>query len=84
MYTDHGGLLQVLPRVTEFVEKGEPVARLTDAFGRLLREYTAPEAGIIIGHSVNPVAWTGSRILHIGIPAAQDNVQFPFVESARS
>ncbi len=69
MYTDRGGLLEVLPRPTELVKKGERVAVLRNAFGDVIREYDAPEDGIVIGKSVNPVGQTGARILHLGIPA---------------
>ena len=66
IYTDHGGLLQVLPPVAEVVEAGQVIARLTDAFGQVTREYLAPEQGVVIGKSVYPVAQTGARILHLG------------------
>ena len=66
LYTDHGGLLEVLPRVTERVDKGQDVAVLRDVFGDETRRYTAPFDGIVIGHSIDPVANTGARILHIG------------------
>lgn len=68
-YTDRGGLLSVKPEVTDRVEKDQVVAELTDAFGDILREYRAPESGVVIGRSVNPVAPTGARILHIGLLA---------------
>jgi predicted deacylase len=66
MYTDRGGLLQVLPKPTERVAKGERVAVLRNGFGDVIREYAAPEDGIVIGKSVNPVGQTGARILHLG------------------
>ncbi len=69
LYTDEGGLLKVLPKVTDPVHKGEPVARIVDAFGDPVREYTSPSDGVVIGHSVDPVASAGARILHIGILA---------------
>lgn len=67
IYTDKGGVLQVLPRATQRVKKGECIAILRSIFGDKLREYYAPEDGIVIGKSVHPVAQTGSRILHLGI-----------------
>jgi predicted deacylase len=70
MYTDRGGLLEVLPRPTEMVKKGERVAVLRNAFGDVIREYEAPEDGIVIGKSVNPVGQTGARILHLGVVAS--------------
>ncbi|MEZ4464234.1 MAG: succinylglutamate desuccinylase/aspartoacylase family protein [bacterium] len=66
LYTDHGGLLEVFPEVADKVEKDEVVARLTNIFGEVEREYRAPESGIVIGKSVDPVASTGGRILHLG------------------
>jgi hypothetical protein len=50
-----------------------PIARLRNAFGDLIREYVAPEDGIVIGKSVNPVGQTGARILHLGIVAPESH-----------
>lgn len=79
IYADHGGLLEVAPHVTDTVKKGDRIATLTDIFGRHLRDYLAPEDGIVIGKSVHPVGQTGARILHLGIitpdspyPSAED------------
>ncbi len=66
LYTDRGGFLQLGPDVTEFVAEGDSVARLTNAYGDLVTEYRAPRAGIVIGHSVEPVGQAGARILHLG------------------
>lgn len=65
-YTDHGGLLQVLPKVTDMVQADEVVARLSDVFGVVTREYRAPHAGVVVGVSTNPVSQTGARIIHLG------------------
>ena len=48
-------------------EKGQTIARVRNIFGDVIREYAAPEDGIIIGRSVNPLNQTGSRIVHLGI-----------------
>jgi predicted deacylase len=72
-YTDMGGLLTVLPELTERVEEGQAIARLTDMFGHELRTYTAPFSGIVIGRAVDPVATTGARILHLGKLAPEDH-----------
>jgi predicted deacylase len=74
MYTDRGGLLEVLPRPTERVSRGERVAVLRNAFGDVIREYDAPEDGVVIGKSVNPVGQTGARILHLGRVAPVDHL----------
>jgi hypothetical protein len=33
----------------------------------LIKKYTAPEDGIVIGKEVNPVNQTGGRMMHLGI-----------------
>lgn len=75
-YTDRGGLLEVAPQVTEFVAAGQAVAQLSTPFGDVIADYHAPEPGVIVGHSINPVAETGARILHLGIPARPDDPRF--------
>lgn len=67
IYTDHGGLLTVYPSLTEMILKGDVIARQLDIFGDEKAEYYAPEDGVIIGKSINPVNQTGGRILHLGI-----------------
>jgi len=71
MYTDHGGLLDVEPKVTDAIAAGQVVGRLHDIFGNLVREYRAPEDGVVVGRSVNPVGQTGARILHLGVVAPE-------------
>ncbi|MEL6718382.1 MAG: succinylglutamate desuccinylase/aspartoacylase family protein, partial [Bacteroidota bacterium] len=67
IYTDTGGLLTVHPKVSEMVKKGQVIATLRNIFGDLIKEYHAPEDGIVIGKSVSPVNQTGGRILHLGV-----------------
>ena len=67
IYTEEGGILQVIPDVSTVVEKGEKIAIIRNLFGDVLREYFAEESGVVIGKSTHPVAPTGSRILHLGI-----------------
>ncbi len=67
VYTDTGGLLTVHPEVTQIVKKGEKIATLRNVFGDIIKEYTAPEYGVVIGKSVSPVNQAGGRILHLGI-----------------
>jgi uncharacterized protein len=69
LYTDRGGLLDGLPDINEIVEEGQVIGRQVDAYGDVVREYHAPHRGIVIGRSVNPVAPTGARLLHLGVLA---------------
>ena len=66
MYTDDGGVLRVLPDVTDVVEEGAVVANLYNIFGEHIKSYHAPFKGIVIGKETNPVSQTGGRILHLG------------------
>jgi len=67
IYCDTGGLLTVHPGVAEIVEKNQLIATLRNIFGDVIKEYRAPERGIIIGKSVSPVNQTGGRIVHFGV-----------------
>ncbi len=72
IYADAGGLLEVLHDTCDLVEKDQPIAYLRNPFGDLLATYRAPESGIVVGKSTNPVCRTGSRIIHLGIPTEPD------------
>lgn len=67
VYTDTGGLLTVSVELRQLLKKGEKIAELRNVFGTKIKEYYAPEDGIVIGKSVSPVNQTGGRILHLGI-----------------
>ena len=67
LYSDIGGLLYVYPNVAQIIEKGQTIATVRNIFGDIIKEYQAPERGIVIGKSVSPVNQTGGRILHLGI-----------------
>ena len=67
IYTDQGGLLTVVPDLLAKVQEGETIAYVRNIYGDVIAEYTAPENGVVIGKSINPVNQTGSRILHLGI-----------------
>jgi hypothetical protein len=67
IYTDNGGLLEVKVKLMDIIKKGQEIAILKSVFGKIIKTYYAPEAGIVIGRSVSPVAETGGRIIHLGI-----------------
>lgn len=67
IFTQGGGILMVNPGLCEMVEKGQSIGTLRTVFGDPLKTYHAPMDGIVIGKSVNPVAQSGSRILHLGV-----------------
>ena len=67
IYTKEGGFLETFPTVTTVVRKGESLARMKNIFGDVVKEYLSPCDGVIIGRSVNPVAQSGARIVHLGV-----------------
>lgn len=82
LHTDRGGLLQVLPKLTDRVSKGQAVATVTSIFGDLLATYRAPSDGVVIGRSEDPAAETGARVLHLGRVSGPGGVRFVDREAA--
>ncbi|MEL7498766.1 MAG: succinylglutamate desuccinylase/aspartoacylase family protein [Planctomycetota bacterium] len=63
-----GGMMRCIPKITDRVAEGEVIATQVNIFGDTIRDYVAPEEGIVIGHCVNPLGQTGARIIHLGVP----------------
>ncbi len=66
IYTTEGGILRVLPDVTDKITKGERIAYIQNIFGETIEDYIAPYDSIVIGKSTFPINQTGGRIMHIG------------------
>lgn len=69
IYTDTGGYLEIPVELNEQVDKGDIIGKIRDPYGHILKTYLAPESGIVIGKSSNPVNSAGGRIIHLGILA---------------
>ena len=67
IYTDTGGLLTIHVDLMQMLNVNHHIATIRDVFGREIKKYYAPEAGIVIGKSTSPVNQSGGRILHLGI-----------------
>lgn len=67
IYSECGGIIDVLPNLAEQVEKGQLIARVFDVFGQVREEITADHAGIVIGKNIRPNCDAGTRVLHLGI-----------------
>jgi uncharacterized protein len=67
IYAAHGGLLEVEAKLLQRLEKGETLARVTNAFGDVVAEYEAPEDSVVVARATNPVCQTGARVVHLGI-----------------
>ena len=75
IYTDVGGLLNIPVEITQRVERKQLIGRVHNVFGDLVKKFFAPEAGIVVGKSTNPVAQSGARVVHLGDVA--DEGEFP-------
>ncbi|MGB3296809.1 MAG: succinylglutamate desuccinylase/aspartoacylase family protein [Phormidesmis sp.] len=82
LYTDNGGLLDVLPKPTDIVKADDIIALQRNIFGEVIAQYRAPHDGIVIGKSMNPVAQTGARIIHLGAIAAPENSLYVQIHTA--
>jgi hypothetical protein len=60
-----GGLVRVVPMLQDRVEKGEPIAEISDAFGYRPTFVRATETGWVIGRSLNPQVSPGDALVHI-------------------
>ncbi len=69
IYVDRGGILEVPVALKQIVEKDEVIGILRNPFGEIITTYSAPERGIVIGKSTNPINMSGGRIIHLGILA---------------
>lgn len=67
IYSTKGGIVDVIPKLTEHVKKGELIAKVYDVFGQVREEIYADRAGVVIGKNVRPNCDAGTRILHLGV-----------------
>ena len=67
IYVDVGGLLEIPVELTQEIKKGDLIGVVRNPFGDVLKKYFAPQDGIVIGKSSNPVNMDGGRIIHLGI-----------------
>jgi predicted deacylase len=70
IYTQKGGLLFVEPRLGERIKKDQHIATVKNIYGDVIEQCYAPEAGVVIGKSINPIGYSGSRVLHLGLVSA--------------
>ena len=67
IYVERGGILEVPVQLKQIVNKDDLIGILRDPFGGVIATYKAPEDGIVIGKSTNPINMSGGRIIHLGI-----------------
>jgi predicted deacylase len=67
IYSNNGGIVDVLPKLADEVQAGEIIAIVYDVFGQIKEEIKADKPGIVIGKNVRPNCDAGTRILHLGV-----------------
>ena len=67
IYSNKGGIVDVMPKLTDEVKVGDIIAKVYDVFGEVKEEIRADRSGIVIGKNVRPNCNAGTRILHLGV-----------------
>jgi predicted deacylase len=67
IYSNSGGIIEVLPKLADLVKKGEVIAKVYDVFGQVEELIHADKSGIVIGKNVLPNCDAGARVLHLGV-----------------
>ena len=70
-----GGLVTVIPKLGDRVEKGETIAEISDAFGYRPTGVKATETGWVIGRSLNPQVSPGDALINIAAARGPDRLE---------
>ena len=61
------GIIRFLSKPGDLIRRGQPVAKIYNAFGKLQETITALSDGIVLGHTDSSVAFPGIPIMTFGI-----------------
>ncbi|MFH1738962.1 MAG: M14 family metallopeptidase, partial [bacterium] len=67
-FSSTSGIIRFLVRPGDLVKKGQPIARIYNAFGRLQETLAASNDSIVLGHADSSVAFPGMRAMAFGVP----------------
>ncbi len=65
------GILHLDVELGETVAAGQTIGVVTDAFGRMPGRARSPVAGMVIGHTTNPLVNRGDAIVHVALAPAK-------------
>lgn len=67
IYSKTGGIIDVVVKLADQVEKGQIIAYVYDVFGQVKEEVRADRAGVVIGKNIRPNCDAGTRVVHLGV-----------------
>lgn len=67
-----GGIVDIIVRLGEYVEKGKVVASISDALGTRPTEVKAAESGWVVARSLRPLVNSGDALVHIAAETGPD------------
>ena len=68
-----GGLAEVSVRLGDYVEKGDPIASISDAFGSKPTRVKATETGWVIARTLRPLVNLGDALVNIAAETGPDH-----------
>ncbi len=66
-FSSTSGIIRFFVKPGDFVKKGQSVAKVYNAFGKLEETLTAPDEGVVLGHSDYSIAFPGTLVMSFGI-----------------
>lgn len=75
IYSHRGGIVDVLPKLADEVNKNQLIAIVYDVFGQVKEEIYADRKGVVIGKNINPNCDAGTRILHLGVDLIEPDTE---------
>ncbi len=65
VHAERGGFADILVDLNADVEEGQPIARQTNVFGDVIKEYKAPWAGKVLSVATDPLREPGSLLVRL-------------------
>ena len=66
-YSSKSGIVRFIAHPGDVVKKGQPIARIVNAFGKLVETVKASDDAIVLGHSDSSVVFPGMHIMAFGV-----------------
>jgi uncharacterized protein len=73
-YGSKTGIIRFLAKPGDVVKRGQPLAKIVNAFGRHQETITAIKDAIVLGHSDSSAAFPGMPIMAFGISETHDRI----------